>query len=117
MLYLNRKPYEETENGPKKELDRLTGEGQPVPPTFVSPWSCHYFIDVWYPTISLALVLHLNMGFSILSSTIPTPPCLGSKLIYVHLWRLMDLTGFQNALWNLLPSGNLLDKLVEDWHG
>lgn len=43
------------------------------------------------------------------------PSCLGSELIYVCLLRLMDPVRFQNALWNPVPSGNLLDELVEDW--
>lgn len=46
----------------------------------------------------------------------PHHPSLGSKLIYACLCKLMDTIGFQNVLWDSMPSNTSLNDLVEDWN-
>lgn len=48
--------------------------------------------------------------------SIPTPSCLGSKLIYAPQRRLMDPISFQKALQDPVSPSDLLDELMEDWH-
>lgn len=42
--------------------------------------------------------------------------CLDGERIYACLWRLMNPTGFQNALLKSMPSIELLYVLIEDWN-
>lgn len=44
------------------------------------------------------------------------PPRLDGKLIYPCSWKPMEATGFQTALQDPNPTGNLLDELLEDWN-
>lgn len=48
--------------------------------------------------------------------SIPSPPCLGGKLVYVNPQRLMEPTGFQKTLQGSSLLGGSLEELVEDWN-
>lgn len=63
----------------------------------IVPWSEHHTLKV-----------HMN---------ILPQPCLGDEHILACPQSQIDPMQYQVSLWNPMPQGGSLDKLVEYWHG